>query len=138
VGVKGQAAIASCCFNHHVKEAPLMNYQHLTQEQRYQIYALQKAHFNQTQIASELGVHKATVSRELRRGRGYRPKQAQELAAARVGRRVRPRIQPETWEQVTQLLAQQWSPAQINGRLRLERQPTVSHERIYQYIYANQ
>ena len=118
-----------------------MNYQHLTQEQRYQIYALQKAHFNQTQMASELGVHKATVSRELRRGRGwrgYRPKQAQELAAARLGRRVRPRIQPETWEQVTQLLAQQWSPAQINGRLRLERQPTVSHERIYQYIYANQ
>jgi len=35
------------------------------------------------------------------------------------------------------LLAQQWSPAQISGRLRLEQQPTVSHERIYQYIYAD-
>ncbi len=118
----------------------MTSYQQLTQEQRYQIYALQKAHFNQTQMASELGVHKATVSRELRRGRGgrgYRPKQAQELAAARLRRRVRPRIQPETWRQITGLLGQQWSPAQISGRLKLERQPTVSHERIYQYIYAD-
>jgi IS30 family transposase len=117
-----------------------MNYQQLTQEQRYQIYALQKAHFNQTEIAAELGVHKATVSRELRRGRGgrgYRPKQAQELAAARLRRRGLTRIQPETWQQVEDLLGQQWSPAQISGRLKLERQPSVSHERIYQYIYAD-
>jgi len=117
-----------------------MTYQQLTQEQRYQIYALQKAHFNQTEIASELGVHKATVSRELRRGRGgcgYRPKQAQELAAARLRRRVRPRIPVQTWRQVTDLLGQQWSPAQISGRLKLERHEGVSHERIYQYIYAD-
>ncbi len=117
-----------------------MNYQQLTQEQRYQIYALQKAQFNQTEIATELGVHKATVSREVRRnrgGRGYRPKQAQELAVARLGLRAKPRIRPETWRQVAHLLAQQWSPAQISGRLKLERQRPVSHERIYQYIYAD-
>jgi IS30 family transposase len=118
----------------------MTGYQQLTQEQRYQIYALQKAGFNQTQIASEIGVHKATVSRECRRNRGqrgYRPKQAQELAGARLCRRVRPRIAPQTWQQVTDLLGQQWSPAQISGRLKLERQPAVSHERIYQYIYAD-
>ncbi len=117
-----------------------MTYQQLTQEQRYQIYALRKAHFNQTQIATEIGVHKATVSREVRRGRGergYRPQQAQALAAARLGLRAKPRIQPETWRQVCDLLAQQWSPAQISGRLKLEGQPTVSHERIYQYIYSD-
>ncbi len=117
-----------------------MNYQQLTQAQRYQIYALRKAQFNQTEIASELGVHKATVSREVRRGRGergYRPKQAQELAVARLRLRVRPRIEPQTWQQVKTLLAKQWSPAQISGRLKLERQPTVSHECIYQYIYAD-
>jgi IS30 family transposase len=117
-----------------------MSYTQLTQEQRYQIYALHKAQFNQTQIATEIGVHKATVSREVRRGRGergYRPKQAQALALARLSRRVKPRIAPQTWQQVTQLLSQQWSPAQISGRLRLEGHPTVSHERIYQYIYAD-
>ena len=117
----------------------MTGYTQLTWEQRYQIYALMKAGFNQTQIASEIGVHKSTVSRECRRNRGqrgYRPKQAQELAVTRLCRRARPRI-AETWQQVTDLLSQQWSPAQISGRLTLERRPTVSHERIYQYIYAD-
>lgn len=49
-----------------------MTYQQFTQEQRYQIYALRNAHFNQTEIATEFGVHKATVAREVRRGRGER------------------------------------------------------------------
>lgn len=117
-----------------------MSYTQLTHEQRYQIYALMKADFNQTEIASEIGVHKSTVSREVRRNqgqRGYRPKQAQELAVARQQNRVAPRIQPATWQQVETLLAQQWSPAQIAGRLTLERQPSVSHERIYQHVYAD-
>ncbi len=117
-----------------------MTYQQLTQEQRYQIYALMKAGFNHTQIASEIGVHKATVSRERHRNcgqRGYRPLQAQELAVARLQLRAKPRIEPQTWRQVELLLAKQWSPEQISGRLRLWRQPTVSHERIYQYIYAD-
>ena len=116
------------------------DYTQLTREQRYQIYALQKAGHNRTTIARNLGVHKATVSRELSRnpgGRGYRPKQADELAQARKQHRVRPRIAPQTWQQVTDLLSQPWSPAQISGRLRLEGQPTVSHERIYQYIYSD-
>lgn len=118
----------------------MINYRQLTQEQRYQIYALMKAGFNQTEIASELGVHKATVSREVRRGcggRGYRPQQAHEVAIGRRRLRVALRIQPQTWQQVETLLSQQWSPAQISGRLRLERQPSVSHERIYQHIYSD-
>ncbi len=117
-----------------------MNYQQLTQEQRYQIYALMKARFNQTQIAAEISVHKATVSRELARnrgGRGYRPRQAHELAVARLQLRVKPRIQSETWQEVERLLNQQWSPQQISGRLKLERRATISHERIYQHIYAD-
>ncbi len=117
-----------------------MSYTQLTREQRYQIYALKKAGHTRTEIARNLGVHKATVARELVRNlgeRGYRPKQADELARERQKQRVRPRIQPETWRQVAHLLAQPWSPAQISGRLRLEQQPTVSHEGIYQYIYAD-
>ncbi len=35
------------------------------------------------------------------------------------------------------LLSQEWSPEQISGRLVLEGQATVSHERIYQYIYQD-
>ena len=96
----------------------MRNYRQLTQEQRYQIYALMKAGFNHTQIAAEIGVHKSTVSREVRRNqgqRGYRPKQAQELAAARLEQRIRRRITPATWQQVELLLRQEWSPAQVAG-----------------------
>ena len=63
-----------------------MTYTQLTQCQRYQIYALLKSDHNQTEIAQTLGVHKATISRELKRNRGqrgYRPKQAHNKALQR-------------------------------------------------------
>ena len=117
-----------------------MSYTQLTREQRYQIYALKKAGHNQTQMAAIIGVHKATVSRELFRNRGrrgYRPKQAEELATERrLAARTR-RIRPATWALVEALVRREWSPEQISGRLKLERQPAVSHERIYQHIYSD-
>jgi transposase, IS30 family len=117
-----------------------MSYTQLTREQRYQIYALKKASLSQTQMAAIVGCHKSTVSRELARNggqRGYRPKQAQELALSRKPLARRPRIRPETWASVETLLRQQWSPAQISGRLKLEQQESVSHERIYQHVYSD-
>ena len=42
-------------------------YKHLTLEQRYQIQALYKQRFSMTKIAEAIGVHKSTVSRELKR-----------------------------------------------------------------------
>ncbi len=117
-----------------------MSYTQLTREQRYQIYALKKEGHNRTAIARNVGVHKATVSRELTRNlgaRGYRPKQADELAQQRQKQRVRPRITVAQWRQVEELLRQEWSPEQISGRLALEAQRSISHERIYQYVYAD-
>ena len=117
-----------------------MSYTQLTREQRYQIYALKKAKHNQTQIARLIGYHKSTISRELRRNRGqkgYRPSQADEFGLDRRCEAYRSRITWQTWQQVEQLLRQQWSPEQIAGRLKLEKQPTVSHEWIYLYIYAD-
>ena len=55
----------------------MVKYKQLTQELRNQIYAFLKAGFLQTEIASEIEVHKSTISREIRRNRGktgYRPK----------------------------------------------------------------
>jgi IS30 family transposase len=117
-----------------------LSYTQLTREQRYQIYALQKEVHNGTAIARNVGVHKATVSRELRRnlgGRGYRPKQADELAQARRQQRVKLRITAAQWTQVEELLRQEWSPEQIAGRLNLEGHKRISHERIYKYVYPN-
>jgi IS30 family transposase len=116
-----------------------MSYTQLTREQRYQIYALMKAGHNQSRIAILVGCHKSTISRELRRNRGqkgYRPYQADELAFDRQCDAYRARIAWQTWQQVERLLRQDWSPEQITGRLKLEQQPTVSHECIYLYIYA--
>jgi transposase, IS30 family len=116
-----------------------MNYTQLTRERRYQIYALKKAGQNQTQIALLLGCHKSTISRELRRNcgmKGYRPYQADELAYERQCEAYRARITGETWMLVELLLRQDWSPEQISGRLKLEKKPSVSHECIYLYVYA--
>jgi len=98
-----------------------------------------KAGHNQSQIGVVVGCHKSTISRELRRNRGlkgYRPYQADELAYDRQCAAYRARIAWQTWEQVERLLRQDWSPEQISGRLKLEHQPTVSHECIYLYVYA--
>jgi len=117
-----------------------LTYAQLTREQRYQIYILSKAGHLQNFIAGEIGVHPATISRELRRGRGrrgYRPKQADELASARKQKRYRARIPAATWALVEQLLRQDWSPEQVSGWLTKEKQQSVSHERIYQYIYRD-
>jgi len=117
-----------------------MSYKQLTREQRYQIQILIKEGYNQTQIARLLGFDKSTISRELRRNcgeHGYFPNQAQGMAHRRLRHSHGPRIPLETWRRVERLLRQQWSPEQISGRLQLEQPRTVSHERIYLYVYAD-
>jgi IS30 family transposase len=116
-----------------------MSYTQLTRGQRYQIYALKRAGHNQSQIATDIGCHKSTISRELRRNcglKGYRPYQADELAYDRQCAAYRARIAWETWQQVERLLRLEWSPEQITGWLKREKQPSVSHECIYLYVYA--
>lgn len=114
-------------------------YQQLTQEQRYQIYALMKMGHSQTEIAETVGVHKATISRELRRNRGrrgYRPKQAQQRSQTRR-RKGQPRITAGIWQMVEDKLQQDWSPEQISGWLCKNKAIQISHEWIYQYVYAD-
>ncbi|MDQ9089965.1 helix-turn-helix domain-containing protein [Pseudoalteromonas haloplanktis] len=56
-----------------------MKYKQLTQEERYQIYALIKAGNNQKQIADELTRSPSSISREFKRNKGlkdYRSNQA--------------------------------------------------------------
>lgn len=116
-----------------------MSYTQLTQEERYQIYILKNAGKTQTEIAGLLGRDKATISRELRRNqglKGYRPKQAHQLALRRRAK-THPRISPENWRCVSALIRKAWSPEQVADRLKQEQGVSISHERIYQYIYAD-
>lgn len=114
----------------------MRTYHQLTQEQRYQIYALKKTNHSLLEIATVVGVHKSSVSRELKRNRGqrgYRPQQAQELAVKRRPKAVA-RITVAVWMMVDRLLRQEWSPEQISGRLKKEQSIRISHEWIYQHI----
>jgi IS30 family transposase len=111
-----------------------------TQEQRYQIYALLKTEHSQNEIASVLGVHKSTISREIQRNRGkrgYRPKQAHRFALKRRRNAVQKRIPAESWARIEEMLRQDWSPEQISNWLTKYMNTTVSHEWIYQHIYKD-
>lgn len=115
-----------------------MTYHHLTQEERYQIYAFRKANFSIRQIAEQLGRHPSTISRELRRNihrKGYRPKMAHDLADIRARQtRGRIRITANQWRGISKLLEQEWSPQQIAWRAGHEGSLKLSHTWIYHYI----
>ena len=118
-----------------------MSYTHLTQDERYQIAILAKAGHDKSQIARLMERHKSTIGRELKRNRGergYRPKQAHKFSQARMRACENSRrITAETWAVVDARLAETWSPEQIAGHLKANKQPTVSHESVYQRIYAD-
>ena len=110
-----------------------MNYTHLTQEERYQIYALKKAGHKPSEIADVLDRDRSTISRELARNRGqrgYRPRQAQLMAEERRAMNART-IDDATWQFAQDKLLQQWSPEQISSYA------DISPETIYQRIYAD-
>ena len=112
-----------------------MKYNHLSQNERYQIFSLMKEGLNCTQIANNLGRSKSTISREIRRnkgGRGYRPKQADRLAQERsIGSRNARRIEPHVLKAAFERISEQLSPEQVAAEL------PISHEALYQHIYVN-
>ncbi|MCG0456602.1 IS30 family transposase [Enterobacter cloacae complex sp. ECC445] len=116
-----------------------MNYQQLTEGQRYQIALLYEDNFTLTEIGRRLGVNKSTISRELRRNRasdGYKPYQAQRLCEVRRSSSAKRRICPKTVDFVEFALGWKWSPEQISAVATVIGL-TVSHEWIYRYVAAD-
>lgn len=118
-----------------------MNYKQLTQEERYQIYALIKANHNQKEIAKILERSASSISREIKRNKGlkgYRPKQAQRLMLERrlmASKSTKITSVVKRW--IDDLLFQDLTPEQIAGRLALEGKIKLHHESIYRYIYQD-
>ena len=114
------------------------SYTQLTQDQRYQIYAFLKAGFSQTAIASEIGVHKSTVSRELSRNRGqkgYRPKQAHRQALERRAKACKfVKMTSALIPLIEDLICQDFSPEQVCGFLCRQHNIRISHESIYRHV----
>jgi IS30 family transposase len=119
----------------------MSNYKQLTYEQRCQIEVLNKSGMTQQEIADAVETSQPTVSRELKRNtgqRGYRHKQAQGKAEERrhnANKSVKMTEQMIAWIELK--LREKWSPEQISGWLSDEHGVTLSHERIYQHIWAD-
>jgi len=64
----------------------------ITREQRYGIYTLLKTDYNQSEIAAGIGVHKSTISRELRRNPAGLPGLAVAASPVGYGQRATPRL----------------------------------------------
>jgi IS30 family transposase len=119
-----------------------MKYRQITQEERYTISALRRLGFSQAEIAAELGRHRSSISRELRRnghptdGR-YRPELAAGMARYRRRQsRKGSQFSERDLRPVARLLRRQWSPDQISNLLRQTGELSISHETIYTYVWA--
>ncbi|MCK5894684.1 MAG: IS30 family transposase [Endozoicomonadaceae bacterium] len=86
------------------------------------------------EIARLINKHHSTVSKEVKRNiglRGDRPKQAQEKS------QTKPRyikLTPDVQSLITENIGKQWSPEQVQGRLRREGLPMVFATTIYGFI----
>jgi transposase, IS30 family len=120
----------------------MRHYHHLSNAERATIIALSKTGHSIASIARFIKRSKSTVSRELRRnacndGR-YRVEKAQLKAKSRrrISRRNL-RLTADQWNEVKRYLKMKWSPEQIVGHLRRRGMKFISHEMIYQRLYAD-
>lgn len=98
------------------------------------------------QIGQLLNRSHTTISREIKRNSiegEYSPSRAENRTKRRFsncGRRKKIDTSPELFEEVFNRIFQKWSPEQISGYLKDKYkgnlQMQISHESIYQYIYA--
>jgi IS30 family transposase len=115
-----------------------MAFKQLTYAQRCQIFALNRRGFSCRSIATDLGVHHSTISRELRRNgcrAGYHPTTAHQYYHARRYQRA-PIMTGRFVQVVLGKLFRKWSPTQISGWLDLHKMGRISPETIYRYIRA--
>lgn len=119
-------------------------YKQLTVEERDRLAVLKAQGFSLRWIARLIGRNVSTVSRELRRNAtwildAYMSHDAQQKADARkVAGHQRKRLRsPGLRAYVTRMLRQGWSPERIAGRWTLLGGEAISHEAIYQWIYAD-
>jgi transposase, IS30 family len=120
-----------------------MSYQQLSPNERQQIYTLKYEDCLSVRAISRLLKRAAsTISRELCRNvchNRYLPDTAQQLKITRrkVSKRPFLKVSFEILESIKAGLREYHSPEQIVGRLKSENQESVSHETVYQMIYAD-
>lgn len=120
-----------------------MKFKHFSIEEREKIQELVWQKISIRKIASILGRSHSSIVRELRksnpeRAYQYKPRLAHERALEkRKSRGRKDRLKnKDIRKYVIFHLKQRWSPEQISGRMKKEGFGSISHEAIYQFIYA--
>ncbi len=119
-----------------------MKYKHLTLQERYQISAYKKAGCKQKDIAKELGVSPATISRELIRNsslihKRYSAKSADNVAIAKrryASKKSNKKMVGELKTKIITHIKDDFSPEQISATLKLRENISISYVSIYQLI----
>lgn len=123
----------------------MKKYKQLTFGQRYQIQSLVQLGLNQSAIATHLGVHKSTISRELERNTPKRGRTATQY----IGEHAQVKTDHRHCVKAKQVLLseslkariaglmqyEKWSPELISKRLNKTGESCVSHETIYKWIW---
>lgn len=120
-----------------------MKYKHLNILEREKIQELLWKKVSIRKIAAELGRSHSSILRELNRSNKgriyqYKPRLAEERALRKKRSRGRKnRLKNQIVRAyVVFHLKKHWSPEQISGRMKKDNIGNISHEAIYQFIYA--
>ena len=120
-----------------------MHYTHLTIEEREKIQLMWWERKSVRAMARALNRSPSSMSRELKRNfppehKVYAPRLAHERALRKRKNRGREdRLKNGIIRKyVIKHLKKRWSPEQIAGRMKIDIGEHISHEAIYQYIYA--
>ena len=120
-----------------------MKYKHFTIQEREQIQLRLWQKESLRAIATKLDRSPSSISRELKRHpppkrHPYHPRLAHKQALqARRSRGRKERLKnTQVRSYVISHLKLRWSPQQIAGRIKIDLDYTISHEAIYQFIYA--
>lgn len=125
----------------------MKNYKQLTLSQRYQIAALLQAGLSQTSIANQLGFHRSTISRELKRSIALRGRTSGVYVAENAERKSQNRHKHKfkrvlLTAEIKQVIARKmrqdkWSPELISKKYEQLGIPEISHETIYKWIWKS-
>ncbi len=121
----------------------MSKYKHLTREQRYQLEILLNQKVTKSEIAKQLKINRTTVYREINRNtlknHKYNARIALEESNERKQRfKTNRKLTCGMIKFIQQKLEkEQWSPEQISQYCKTNKIEMVSHERIYQFVYAD-